>query len=190
MPHKPLFTAILLAGVMGRAAAQVDCDSERGVLALMTARVVVGSVLTLVELPTEPGLPFQFTSELFRARQDSATHVRCLPKVSFQVYVSRQAELLGRLPDLAAANPDFTPPKGVSRAAMRTTYYNPNDRMQRSTYTPGTNAFYVHGGPARNPFTAGSTVHYRFAKRITRCSTCRSPDPMVFSETYSLSIPQ
>lgn len=188
MPNKLFLTTILLAMGLTRSLAQVDCNTERGVIALMAARVVVGGVQTAVDMPAEPGLPFRFVSELFRARQDSTTNVRCLPRIGFLAFVARDAELLRNLPDIASSNPDFTPPKGVTRITLKASYANPADKMQRNLPKTGENQFHVSGGLSANPFPAGSTLHLRIAKRITRCSSCSGTDPMVFSDTQSFTL--
>ena len=190
MIHKSFLTAILLAMGLTRSMAQLDCNTERGVFAMMAARVVVGGVQTAADLPAEPGLPFRFVSELFRARQDSTTNVRCLPRIGFQVFVARDPELLRKLPDLASANPDFTLPKGVTRIALKASYANPADKMQRTLPKTGENQFHVSGGLTSNPFPAGSTLHLRVAKRITRCGNCSGTDPVVFSDAQAFTLPR
>ena len=65
-PIALLAAALLMCG-QSPAVAQVDCNSEQGVLALTVARVAVGPVQTAADLPGESGLPFRFVSELFRA---------------------------------------------------------------------------------------------------------------------------
>jgi len=188
-PIAPFVAALMMCG-LSSALAQADCNTEQGVLALTVARVAVGPVQTAADLPGESGLPFRFVSELFRARQDSSTNVRCLPMLSFHVYLSRDADLLRRLPEIAESNPDFTPPKGVIRVALRASYQNPADKMQRSVPKKGENTFFVYGGPATSPYPAGALVHYRVAKRIKRCSTCSGVDPMRFSDTQSFTVPR
>lgn len=155
--------------------AQANCNTANGVLALMVAKVVVGTPRTPATEPPSATLPFIITSELFKVPQNESSNSTCFQSVTFQIYTASSSSALSSLPNLATSNPSFTLPSGVSRSTM--------------TKTRVGNVITATVNLSRTGVTAGSTRFFRIAKRITNCSSCSGVDPTVFSSTFSFVVP-
>ncbi len=166
--------------------AQADCNTAAGVLALMVAKVVVGTPSDPSTLPPTSNLPFNFTSELFKIAQNESSNSTCYSKVSFILYTSSNSTALDNLPSLASSNANFVPastiiasPMAKSRTGNVISVSSSRTRSQYSTFTSSPGISKV----------VRRRVYYRFAKRITNCSSCSGQDPYVFSPVYSFLVP-
>jgi len=159
--------------------AQADCNTAAGVLALMVAKVVVGVPQDATTLPNATFLEFRITSELFKIAQNESSNSTCFTKVKYLLYTSRSSTALNGLPSLATANANFTPASTIKSSTMSKTragnVITANSTRLRTDY------------PA--PIKGNNVVYYRFAKRITNCTTCSGQDPYVFSSVYSFIVP-
>ncbi|MBK9319802.1 MAG: hypothetical protein IPM91_14005 [Bacteroidetes bacterium] len=165
--------------------AQADCNTAAGVLALMVARVVVGTPSDPATLPAASNLPFSITSELFKVAQNETSNRTCYPKVTYKLYTSTSSTALDNLPSLA-------PP-------MQTLFRQQILLVSTMTKTRSGNVITATGSRTRTnypTFKSGkggipvrNTVYYRIAKRITNCSSCSGQDPYVFSPEYSFWFP-
>ncbi|MBK9401569.1 MAG: hypothetical protein IPN36_12150 [Bacteroidetes bacterium] len=164
---------------------QADCNTAAGVLALMVAKVVVGTPSDPATLPAASNLPFSITSELFKVAQNESSNSTCYPKVTYKLYTSTSSTALDNLPSLASANANFVPATNIlvstmtkTRSGNVITATGSRTRTNYPTFKSGKG-----GIPVRN------TVYYRIAKRITNCSSCSGQDPYVFSPEYSFLVP-
>ncbi|HEX2736489.1 MAG TPA: hypothetical protein VHM70_33030 [Polyangiaceae bacterium] len=169
-----------------QAKAQANCNTPAGVLALMLAKVVVGTPQDPSTLPAASNLPFRISSELFQVAQNNSSATSCASKLTFEIYASTSSTALNDLPTLAAANADFVPASSISRTAMAKTRSG-NDltastALSRTTYP--TTVLHLKGQRrVRNQ------VFYRIGKRIRNCDSCIGQDPYVFSKVFSFLVP-
>lgn len=160
--------------------AQADCNTAAGVLALMSAKVVVGTPQSPADLPPlVNSLLFKANSEVFRVTQNETSNTSCLPKITFILYTSTSSTALSGLPALATANASFTPSSSIKTSTM--------------TSTRTGNTIAIQGSRVRadypKPTKGLHQVFYRIAKRIRNCSTCSGQDPFVWSSVYSFIVP-
>ena len=101
--------------------AQADCNTAAGVLALMVARVVVGTPSDPATLPPASNLPFRITSELFKVAQNETSNSTCYPKVTYKLYTTTTSTALDNLPSLASANANFVPATNILVSTMTKT---------------------------------------------------------------------
>ena len=148
-----------------------DCDTPERILALMVGAVVVGNP-TDVDDTRATTLGVSFSSELFHVAQASAAlNTNCDANLSLFIYSAASSAALSNLPNLAATNDNFALPAGVSRVSC--------------TKSRSNNTLSCSGTVARGAITAGTTVFYRVAKRITKNDDI---DPIMFSTTYSFVV--
>lgn len=181
-----LFMAIAILLMQSRQLnAQADCNTAAGVLALMVAKVVVGTPNDPSTLPAASNLPFNITSELFKVAQNESSNTTCFSKVAFKLYATTSSTALDNLPSLATANADFTPASTIKTSGM-----NKSRNGNVITAACGlSRTLFPTKFPGKGGVMIRSRVYYRIAKRITNCSSCSGQDPYVWSPVYSFLVP-
>jgi hypothetical protein len=165
---------LLAAGHFAPSQAAVDCRTAAGQLALMSARVVIGTPENPSVLPpSSTQLPFRAVSELFRVAQDERTNLSCAQFVRAWVYVSKDAPSIDALANIAAgATSDTWTAKNVVAVQM--------------TISRSGNVLNLGGAVGRGGFTVGQTLHYRIAKQVIKEGAV---DPYVFSSRFTFVVP-
>jgi hypothetical protein len=154
----------------------IDCRTAEGQLALMAARVVVGTPLNPSTLPlSSTRLPFSATSELFRVAADETSNTSCVQFLRARVYLSKDAAALDALNSIASS-------------ATSDTWTAPNVVVGTMTIRRSGNVLTLDGGIDRSAISVktGATLYFRIGKQIIKEGGI---DPYVFSSRFSFALP-